>query len=89
MENECADLKQEADKAGDKHYRAMTDWVTKGRTRPLRERAYAFAVSYRRSLKWLIDCYRRIRGGRSEKLETAVEFKGLVDRDIKALEESS
>ena len=88
VENECADLKQEADKAGDKHYRAMTEWVTKGRTRTLRDRALAFAVSYRRALHWLIDCYRRIRAGRSEKLETAVEFKALVDQDIKVLEES-
>jgi hypothetical protein len=91
MNDECSDLKREADLAGDAHYRAMTNYMTDGRTRRLAARAYGFAVAYRSALKWLIDCYSRVRDrvNARRKLDTAMEMKHLVDRDIETLEQSN
>ena len=88
VQNECEDLQHAADEAGDRHYRAMTDWVTKGRTRSLRDRARHLAEVYRRALLWVIDCYQRGRDSirNRRKLETAVEFEGMVENDIKILD---
>ncbi|MFM9905045.1 MAG: hypothetical protein ACKVQJ_10800 [Pyrinomonadaceae bacterium] len=89
MEEECTDLVQESNQAGDKHYRTMTTWLTGGRTRTLLNRAYRFALAYRRALQWVIDCYGRIRNSvrAKRKLEEAVEFKSLVEKDIVILEQ--
>lgn len=91
MKDECSDLKQAADRAQDKHYREMTDWVTRGRTPEQGRRAYGFAVAYRQALKWLIDCYAHLRDRLSARrnMEAAQEFKTLVEHDIDILDKYS
>jgi hypothetical protein len=88
VQEECSDLEVEAGEAGDRHYRAMTEWATRGRGERLREKARALAGQYRRALKWMIDCYARARDSvRSRrKLELAVEYKELVEQDIEILD---
>ena len=88
MEQECSDIKKDAHEAGDKHYRAMTNWVTGGRTRALLDRAYPLAIKYNRQLAWLVECYEHARStilSRS-KVKKAGEFKTLVEKDIKIME---
>ncbi|MBV9214862.1 MAG: hypothetical protein JO053_01700 [Acidobacteria bacterium] len=87
-EEECSDLKREADKAADEYFPVVTKWaVTGGRDEELRKKARARAGVFRRSLDWLIECYKRIQGswlGR-RRLEDAVQMKQLVEKDIAAL----
>lgn len=91
VKDECQDLKQQADVAGDDHYRAMTDYMTDGRSPALRERARGFAYRYRRSLTWLMECYARMRDRFTarRKLANAIDMKTLVEKDIEILEETS
>ena len=89
MEQECTDIKKDAHNAGDEHYRAMTSWITGGRSRALLNKAYPLAIRYRRQLNWLIECYEHARSTFASrgKVSTAMEYKVLVDKDIKILDQ--
>ena len=88
MEQECSDIKKDAHEAGDKHYRAMTNWVTGGRSRALLNKAYPLAIKYRRQLSWLVECYEHARSTvlSRTKVKTADQFKTLVEQDMKIME---
>jgi hypothetical protein len=88
MEQQCSDIKKNADRAGDEHYRAMTQWVTGGRTRKLLNRAYPLALRYRRQLGWLVECYQHARSSilSRSKVKAADDYKTLIEQDIKILE---
>ncbi|MFL6374440.1 MAG: hypothetical protein ACJ73D_07235 [Pyrinomonadaceae bacterium] len=87
VQQECSDLKDEAGAASDNHYRAMTNWLTKGRTSALRRKARSMAEKYRKALTWLIGCYRRARGQASQhSLEQAETYRSLLEQDIEILD---
>ena len=89
MVEECDDVKKQADKAADEYYPVLTKWaVTGAKDEQLRDEARRRAGAFRRSLDWLIDCYRRVRGSlrANRALENAVELRQLVDNDIENLD---
>ena len=88
MANECTDLEREAAQAGDRYYRAITDWLTdRRRSIELREKASVLARVYSRSLDIVLRCLARVRGSHitERKLERTQEFKSLVEKDMEFL----
>ena len=88
MDQECSDVKTDAYRAGDKHYRAMSNWLTGGRTKALLNKAYPLALKYRQTLTWLTDCYKHARFSisRTKRMEAAHEYQTLVQHDIDILD---
>lgn len=89
VQEECTDLKQQADRASDNHYATITEWaVTGANDETLRQEAVRRASVLRRSLDWLVDCYRRMRQSvRTRRLlDNAVASRQLVENDIETLD---
>lgn len=91
MKDECEDLKKQADRAGDEHYREMTEYMTQPGSPVAKQRAWNVASRYRQALTWLINCYANMRDRfiARRKLATTIEMKKLVEQDIEIIEETS
>lgn len=88
MPEECKDQERDAERAGDRYYRAMTAWLTgRRRSDDEKKRAFGLALIYNRALDLVIDCLERIRR-RPEarrKLEQAAELQAHLKKDIEIL----
>lgn len=88
MPEECREHEHEAERTGDRYYRAVTSWLTnRRRSDEERRRAFVLARAYYRALDLLQECLERIhdRPAARRKLEQAAELQEHLRKDIEAL----